>query len=116
MEMFGINFFDFDEIINNSLLNGYKEIKHTSSKDDNNYYIEMSLPGFTKKDLKINYENNLLSVSSDIEDKWKFKFNKTFKISQSINAEKIKADLNDGILKITIPKDEKTKLLNICIN
>ena len=90
---------------------------------DGNYNIEMDIPGYKKNDIKIECEEGLLTVSAEKkfenneEDKNKKyirrerhygKVSRTFTFND-INDEAIRADFHDGILKIVIPKKEKSE-------
>jgi len=90
------------------------------SKDD--YRIEVAAPGLNKDDFKINLENNVLTVSSEKEEKHEdkdekvmrkefnyYSFCRSFTLPQTVNADKIKANHKDGILFISIPKRDEAK-------
>lgn len=89
-------------------------------KDD--FTIEVAAPGLTKKDFNIDLENNMLTISSEKkeekkEDDKKFRrrefsytaFKRSFTLPNSIEADKIKAKHDNGVLKIEIPKKEEAK-------
>ena len=94
-------------------------VKETS--DD--YFIEVAAPGMKKKDFKINYHNNLLTISSERQDEKEDKndnysrrefsyqsFQRSFTVPQnSVDGEKIEASYADGILNIKLPKREELK-------
>ncbi|MCB2219060.1 MAG: Hsp20/alpha crystallin family protein [Bacteroidetes bacterium] len=94
-------------------------IKET--KDD--YKIEVAAPGLSKKDFKINLENNQLTISSEKESTKKEEddnysrrefsyqsFTRTFNLPEhEVDGDKIAASYNDGILTIQIPKKEEAK-------
>jgi HSP20 family protein len=86
------------------------------------YRIEVAAPGLNKEDFKINIENNLLTVSSEKEEKNEdkdekvmrrefnyYSFCRSFTLPQTVNTDKIKASHKDGILQISIPKKEEAK-------
>lgn len=92
-------------------------------EDEKQFMLEFAVPGMNKDDFKINLENQLLTISSDMKEekedtktnytRREFVFNgfsRSFTLPKNIVADKIKADYKDGILNISIPKDEKTKL------
>jgi len=92
---------------------------------DNQYVIEVAAPGIKKEDFNIKLENNKLVISSDLkEDKddknvnYSIKefgftsFSKTFFVPKDIEAEKINADYNNGVLSVSIPKKEKEAALS----
>lgn len=73
----------------------------------------------TKKDIHIDFENNILVLKGErIEDKEVKKenyyrkemaygtFQRSFALPEGVDADVIKADYTDGVLKIIIPKPE----------
>ncbi len=92
-------------------------------EDEKKFLLEFAVPGMKKDDFKINLENQLLTISSEIKEeneetdknysRREFacnSFSRSFTLPKNIVADKINADYKDGILNISIPKDEKTKL------
>ena len=92
------------------------------NENENNYSFELVLPGFSKEDININLENDLLTIEAIKENKNEDNFylgniKKIFKLPKNILPEKIDAKQKNGILKITIPKDiKKIKNKKIIIN
>lgn len=83
------------------------------------YHIELASPGMTKKDFKIEVDEDLLTIRSEKESKkeeegtryTKREFNYTsfvrsFRLPEEVDAENISASYTDGILKLEIPKKE----------
>ena len=92
-------------------------------EDEKEFILEMAAPGLEKKDFRINLENQVLTISKEVkEEKEEVKqnythrefvynsFSRSFRLPKFILADKIKADYTDGILKISLPKDEKVTL------
>ncbi|MFQ5637225.1 MAG: Hsp20/alpha crystallin family protein [bacterium] len=92
------------------------------SEDDNNYYLNFELPGLNKKDVKVRYEEGMLTVTgekkAEKEDKdvnyhrverSYGKFERSFRISSRIVNEKIDAKFSNGVLTVTLPKAEDVK-------
>jgi HSP20 family protein len=90
------------------------------SKED--YRIDVAAPGLNKDDFKINLENNVLTVSSEKEEKQEekdekvmrrefsyYSFTRSFTLPQTVNAEKIRATHKDGILQVINPKKEEAR-------
>lgn len=88
-------------------------------EDNDSYLIDVAAPGMKKDDFKINYDNGMLTISSERKEEksdqedGKFtrhefsyqSFQRTFNISESeIDSNKIAAKYNDGILHISLPK------------
>ena len=90
---------------------------------DKTYELELSAPGLKKQDFRINLEGDTLTISAEHtearEDKGKenwfrkeFKkgqFSRTFTVDYTIDAGKISARYEDGILQLTIPKKEQAR-------
>ena len=91
-------------------------------ENDNAFMLEFAVPGMSKKDFKINLENNLLSITAEIEDEKKEELNYTrkefnsgsftrsFVVPKSVEADTIKADYKNGILTVTLPKKDADKM------
>ena len=124
---FGMDNFFADDFFDNQWLE--KKLKHTLpavniKENKNEFKIEFASPGFTKKDFKIDLDEDVLTISAEKEkekneesDNFTRKefsynsFSRSFTLPKTVNAEKIDAKYNDGILKLSIPKVEATKLL-----
>lgn len=93
-------------------------------ENDNEYLIEVAAPGLKKNDFKLNYENGRLTISSERKDEKQEKegeritrcefsyeaFQRSFTVPENIvNADKIAAKYEDGILYVTLPKREEVK-------
>lgn len=88
-------------------------------EDDKNYIIEMDMPGVKKEDLEVGVKENILSIYAERkkEDKTEnkesvvvSKYEQSFNISaKGIDVDNIQANLDNGVLKITLPKKEEVK-------
>jgi HSP20 family protein len=89
----------------------------------NDFRIEVAAPGLQKDDFKINLDNNVLTISSEKEEKQEEKderymrrefsytsFRRSFSLPQTVEADKISANHNNGVLSISIPKKEEAKV------
>jgi len=91
-------------------------------ENDNEWLISAELPGVEKEDVKVNFQDNVLTVSGEKkfekEDKNKNyhrversygKFSRSLNINSAVLAEKIDASYKDGVLNIILPKAEEAK-------
>jgi HSP20 family protein len=93
-------------------------------EDDNEFKIEVAAPGLKKDDFKVNYDNGRLTISSEqkneVEEKDGDKvtrrefsyqsFQRSFTVAENvIDAEKIAANYESGILYLSLPKREEVK-------
>jgi len=90
---------------------------------DDDYFIEVAAPGMTKKDFSINFQNNVLTISSEKQDEKEESddsytrkefsyqsFQRSFTVpGNDVDSDKISASYNDGILNIKLPKREEVK-------
>lgn len=80
----------------------------------NDNSLELSLPGFTKKDIDIAVDNGVLTISSDVkEEGFRQKFNKSFRLPSTIDTDSISASMKDGILTIDFKRTDNVKKINI---
>ncbi|OZV68717.1 Hsp20/alpha crystallin family protein [Winogradskyella aurantia] len=90
--------------------------------NDEDYIVEMAVPGLKKSDFDISIDNMLLSISaerqSEHEDDSKTftrrefgyaSFKRTFTLPETVQTEKINASYNDGILRVVLPKRDEAK-------
>jgi HSP20 family molecular chaperone IbpA len=88
-------------------------------ESDNNLTLIADMPGVEKNGLEINLEKGLLTISGEmaLESRGKSllrefstaNYYRQFKLSEHIDAEKSSAELNNGVLTLTIPKAESAK-------
>ena len=92
-------------------------------ENENEYVIEMAIPGINKEDLSIEVKDKNLHISNiekenveKKEGKTLFQeydytqFEKIFSLSKDIDVEKLNAEYTNGILEITLPKKEEVSL------
>lgn len=119
----------FNEMVNgsfskpkrNSFVKNRPAVNVIESND--NFKIEAAVPGLTKKDININIEKDILTISAEREiqqkegEKYSRKefsydnFKRTFQLPDTIDAANIKATFKNGILEITLSKKEEAKEL-----
>ncbi|WP_124980525.1 Hsp20/alpha crystallin family protein [Nonlabens xiamenensis] len=114
-----------DEMFNNDFLGGTVTAKSfvpavNISEKDESFVLEMSIPGFKKEDVQIEVDQDLLTISSEVEttnedtteqftrkEFHKQSFKRSFNLPESINQDKIDASYENGILSISLPKKEE---------
>ena len=84
------------------------EHRITDVKDNGDVYIvSIELPGYKKGDIKIEINDNSLTVNAEREEKITYK--NTFSIKSDVDTKSISANLEYGILTLTLPKKEVSK-------
>jgi HSP20 family protein len=89
---------------------------------ENEIVVNAELPGIKKEDIKITFENNILTLSSEqkpaevsekvtvlLKEIRNSGFDRSVKFGFQIDATKISAEMSDGVLTITLPKAEQAK-------
>jgi len=87
---------------------------------DNSYRVRAELPGMNKKDVNIEIQSDVLTISG--EKKFQDKnldsnysefsygnFSRSFNLPEDVKGDKIKASMKNGILALEIPRSEKVK-------
>ena len=89
-------------------------------EDDRNYTIELALPGFSKEEISISFEDEVLTVAAgrqtkeDIQEPkytwnefaYKNKYERLFQLPETVDADHIGAAFENGILLVSLPKKE----------
>jgi HSP20 family protein len=91
-------------------------------EQDGGYELVADLPGLKKEDIKIEIEDNMLTLRGEkkLEEEKKDKnyrlceryhgeFVRTFALPENVNRDAIVAEFKDGVLKLEIPKTEQAK-------
>ncbi|MGE0771568.1 MAG: Hsp20/alpha crystallin family protein [Cyclobacteriaceae bacterium] len=92
-------------------------------ENDNSFEVHMAAPGLNKEDFNIELKDNMLTISGERRFSTEKKdrnyhavetqygsFSRSFTLPENVDASKINAKYNNGILELTIPKDEKKTL------
>ncbi|NDY70878.1 Hsp20/alpha crystallin family protein [Desulfobacter hydrogenophilus] len=88
-------------------------------ENDNEILLHADMPGVVKENISVDIDNGKLSISgvrklktegaatytefSDVE------FVRSFSVPQTIDVEKVEAELKNGVLKLHLPKSEAAK-------
>ena len=93
------------------------------TQEGDDYIIDVDLPGYQKEDVSVELKNGYLMITAtkneEKEEKEKNYIHRerfygscsrNFYVGENVSEENIKASFKDGILKLTIPKVEETKV------
>ncbi|MEI8186006.1 MAG: Hsp20/alpha crystallin family protein [Chlorobiaceae bacterium] len=114
----------FEDVVNDNVSPFFSSIVAPSFKvdigeDDTAIFIEADMPGINKKDIKVSLEDDVLSISAErtqseeekkkgyhrIERSWG-SLCRSFTVGENVDASKIDATYDNGVLKIKVPKIE----------
>ena len=107
---------DWDELFNGACSKMMNPFSTDIADNGDSFKLDAELPGFSKEDISIKVENDLLTISAEqhheeSEEKPNFikkerycgSYSRSFDLT-GIDAEKIEASYNNGILSVTLPK------------
>ena len=87
--------------------------------EGDHYLLETDLPGFDKKDITLDIQDDTLTIRAERKSNYEEKKDKFVRMERSygsyqrsfdltgIDADKIKAKYKDGVLRLTLPKLEQ---------
>ncbi|MGA2097792.1 MAG: Hsp20/alpha crystallin family protein [Candidatus Acidiferrum sp.] len=91
--------------------------------------VKADLPDVNPQDLDIRVENNILTIRGERKFEKKVNeeqylrveraygsFSRSFSLANTVNSEAIKADYQNGVLELTVPKREEAKPKQIKVN
>jgi len=96
---------------------------------DDHFVIKAELPGVDKKDIAIDLKDRVLTLSgersyeNEVKEENYYrkersygKFQRAFTLPAHVDSDKIKAEFNDGLLQIEVPKPEQQKPKQVTIH
>jgi HSP20 family protein len=99
------------------------------TEDNENYYVRSELPGIKSDDLDIQVTEEGISISGERKipeegnnaryhrrEREAGKFSRLISLSKKVDVNKVEASMENGVLKVTIPKSEASKPRQITVN
>lgn len=84
------------------------------------YFVDMAVPGLKKSDFHIDLDNQVLSISTEMDESEERQennftrrefgydsFKRSFSLPETVKEDKIKAEYIDGVLSLHLPKKEE---------
>jgi HSP20 family protein len=91
--------------------------------NEKDFNIELAVPGMAKDDFNINLEDDIMTISverkeEEVKEDKNFtrrefrydEFSRSFSLPDIVDQEKIKADYQNGVLSVMLPKSEEAKV------
>jgi HSP20 family protein len=124
---------EVNRLFSNSFANGRDEAmsgawlpKVDIFENKENLVLEAELPGMTRDDFELSFENNVLTLKGERKFEKKDEgdnyhrversygsFTRSFTRPNSVTVDGVKAEFNNGILTVALPKREETKARKI---
>lgn len=107
----------FDDFFKPMFFDESKELRTNIKELEGGYELELELPGYGKDEIKVSLDSGYLIVSAKKakreEDDKKYlrreiseSTSRSFYVGTNITQEDIKAKYDNGILRLTVPKDQ----------
>ena len=113
----------FNDRVFNSLNNSHCNTTSPAvniEEGDKEFSIEVAVPGLSRKDFRIEVEDDVLTISSEEKQKKEDKkrnytrrefsyhsFKRSFQLPETVDQDQIKASHESGVLSITLPKRDE---------
>ena len=110
----------FDDMFDDSFFRSYNSYMKTDIKEvDNQYVLDIEMPGFNKKDISVELNDGYLTISGNKstnndekdtkgniirQERYSGSYSRSFYVGDNIKKEDIKANYDNGELKIYLPK------------
>ena len=91
-------------------------------EDQDNYYIDADVPGFSRSDIEVTCEDGLLTISGHresseccdgerfhITERRSGQFTRSLRLPDGIKEDAIEAELKDGVLTVSVAKADEVK-------
>ena len=99
------------------------------AETDDEFVVKASLPGIDQNDLEITYSNNVLTIKGETKEEQDVKekhyhlrercygsFQRSVSLPSTVNADKIEASYQSGVLTLNLPKAEESKSKRIPVS
>jgi len=108
--------------------NSWVKPVYRAEKSEHNYSVRVFMPGVTKSGVNVSLEKDVLTVegvrSDTVEESWQPVFQEIdrdsyrlqLNLNVDIDAEKIEANVTDGVLTLTLPVAEEAKPKSILVS
>jgi HSP20 family protein len=105
------------------------DIKLDITENDKDYQVRAEIPGAKKEDIRVTVDGNFVSITAEVKKEKEEKVggrvlvketyfgsaSRGFSLASEIDAKGIVAKLEDGVLKLTLPKREGAGARSIAI-
>ena len=92
------------------------------------FVLEMEVPGFVRDEVEVTVEDSILTISGHhlaeekeeernfyVKERRQHRFSRSFTLPNTVNADAVKAELDNGVLFVRLPKLEEAKPRKIAV-
>lgn len=115
---------DIDELFSEKFITGYEsDLACDMYKDGNNIIVKMNIPGIKAEDIDIKIDKHHIHIRGQRTEKFEVdkknyyhkeicsgSFERTVSLPHLVDEKQTKAEINNGILTITMPQIKKEEL------
>lgn len=116
-----------ETLFNNKAMRGTNPVCRTApamdiTETENQYVVVAEIPGVKKEDLKITIEQSVLTIQADrkpyelpddatilLNEMRVREFSRSLRVPVQIDADSITAELQNGVLRVTLPKAKEAR-------
>jgi HSP20 family protein len=118
-EFLPANLAEFDAFLN-QVLSPSQRSGHASAglwEDESAYHVELDVPGVSRENIDITFDKGMLTIAAERkheenestrkgwrEERFYGKVTRSFSLPETIDVESIAAEMNDGVLRVTVAK------------
>lgn len=113
----------FDDFFKPMYFDETKELKTNITENENDYELQLALPGFGKDEIKVSLENGYLTVRASKQKKEENKnrylrreisesTSRSYYVGSDVTQEQIKAKFDNGMLYLSVPKSQPKQASN----
>lgn len=90
-------------------------------EDKNNTYVRAELPGVSRDDINVEMVEGYLNISANRKStateggESSFSFSRSVAVNEAVQADKVAAAYENGVLTVTLPKQEEAKPKKISV-
>lgn len=111
-----------EELFNKRQTSKSSQVAVNIIERDEDYIVEMAVPGFKKENIHIELDGNKLSIRGEAKENKEVEgesythrefsygeFTRSFTLPKDVDGQNIGADYSEGVLRVTVPKPETKK-------
>jgi HSP20 family protein len=105
-------------------------LKMDVTRTDDAYAVKVEIPGVKKEDLHVSIDGNEVTISGEVKkeaeekkgaevvrsERYYGKLSRSFTLPHEVDAAKSSAKYDDGVLRLTLPKKEKTAVKKLAVS
>ncbi len=111
----------FDDFFKPMFFEESRELRTDIKETEQNYELDLELPGYGKDEIKVSLENGYLTVSAEkhakeeegkkyLRREIRESTSRSYYVGTDITREQIKAKYDNGILSLVVPKEPPKKI------